>query len=209
VAHISAEEISLLTADGVTLAADLWVPPGATAGAVVCHPHPALGGDRRNVVVDALFRGLGGAGVAVLRFDFRPTPRTANGEGAAQRTDVVAALYRLGAEVGGDVPLFLVGYSFGADVALSVGDERHAGWAAVAPPFRFAGPPRPRLGDTRPVLVAVPEHDQFAPPAWVARETAGWPDVTTATVPMADHLLAGATAHVARLVTDWVLERAA
>src|SRR5690606_10188795 len=141
---------------------DLWVPPGATAGAVVCHPHPALGGDRRNVVVDALFRGLGGAGVAVLRFDFRPTPRVANGEGVARRSGVVSALVRLGAEVGAEGPLLVAGYSFGAGVALPVGVERHAGWAAVAPPFRFAGPPRPRRGDGRPVLVAVPEHDQFA-----------------------------------------------
>lgn len=207
--HDSAEHIALLTADGHTVTGDLWVPADARAAAVVCHPHPAYGGDRRNVVVDALFRALAGAGVAALRFDFRRTERTATREGVAERADVVAAIHRLATEVALDVPLYLVGYSFGADVALAVGDDRHAGWAVVAPPFRFSGPARPVAGDDRPVLVVAAEHDQFAPPSWVARATAGWPDVAVEVAPMADHLLAGATVAVARTVTDWVVARAA
>lgn len=205
----SDDEITLLTADGLTLAGDLRVPVGTRAGAVVCHPHPAYGGDRHNPVVDALYRTLAVAGVAALRFDFRPLgPRTATREGIAERADVVAALHRLAAEVDRAVPLFVVGYSFGADVALAVGDDLHAGWAAVAPPFRFSGPARPGLGDHRPVLVLAPQHDQFAPPYWVDKATRTWPDVTVETVPMADHLLAGATAQVAQTVTAWVIERA-
>lgn len=206
--HDSGDEISLLTADGETLTGDLRVPDGARAGAVVCHPHPALGGDRHNPVVDALFRTLSAAGVATLRFDFRVAARAASGEGVAERADVVAALHRLAVELDDAVPLFLVGYSFGADVALAVGDERHAGWAAVAPPFRFSGPARPGEGDRRPVLVMAPAHDQFAPPAWAAKTTRRWPDVTVEPVPMADHFLAGATAQVAQAVTAWVVARA-
>jgi len=207
--HDSADEISLLTADGETLVGDIAVPASPVAAAVVCHPHPAYGGDRRNAVVDALFRALVSAGAAALRFDFRRSGgRTATGrEGVAERADVVAAIHRLATEVSGDVPLWLVGYSFGADVALSVGDDRHAGWAVIAPPFRFSGPPRPGAGDARPVLAVVPEHDQFAPPAWVDRATAGWPDLTVERVPMADHFLAGATAHAARTVAGWVLSQ--
>ena len=207
--HDFAEGISLLTADGHTLAGDLRAPAGAVAGAVICHPHPAYGGDRRNPVVDALYRGLSAAGVAVLRFDFRRAARAATGEGVAERADVVAALHRLATEVDAGVPVFLAGYSFGADVALSVADDRHAGWLAVAAPFRFSAPACPGAGDPRPVLALAPEHDQFAPPAWVARSTRGWPHVTIEAVPMADHFLAGATAHVARVATAWVLEQAA
>jgi len=208
VTHDSAEHISLLTADGHTLAGDLWVPAGARAAAVVSHPHPAYGGDRRNVMVDALFRSLTGAGVASLRFDFRRTERTAAREGVDERADVVAAVHRLATEVDLDVPLYLVGYSFGADVAVAVGDDRHAGWALVAPPFRFSGPACPGEGDERPALVVVAEHDQFAPPAWVARATSGWPDVTVEVAAMADHSLAGATAGVGRTVADWVVDQA-
>jgi hypothetical protein len=209
VTHDSAEQISLLTADGHTLAADLWVPPGARAAAVVCHPHPAYGGDRHNPVVDALFRALAGAGVAALRFDFRRAAGGSAKEGVGERGDVVAAIHRLAATVDLDVPLYLVGYSFGADVAVAVGDERHAGWALVAPPFRFSGPPLPGAGDDRPVLVVAAEHDQFAPPSWVERATEGWPDVTVEVAPMADHFLAGAAAGVARTVTSWLTARAA
>jgi alpha/beta superfamily hydrolase len=206
----SAEQISLLTADGQSLDGDLRVPPSPRAAAVVCHPHPAYGGDRHNNVVDALFRTLTARGVAALRFDFRRAGRgPAAGEGVAERADVVAAIHRLAAAVDLDVPLYLVGYSFGADVALAVGDDRHAGWAVVAPPFRFAAPACPRDGDERPVLVVAAEHDQFAPPSWAERETAGWPDVTVEAAPMADHFLAGATGDVARTVADWVLARAA
>ena len=203
--HDFADEISLLTADGETLGGDLRVPAGARAGAVICHPHPGYGGDRHNAVVDALFRALSAAGVATLRFDFRRVGvRTATGEGVAERADVVAALHRLAAELDDTVPLFLVGYSFGADVALAVGDDRHAGWVAVAPPFRFSGPARPGGGDERPVLVMAPAHDQFAPPDWVGKATRSWPDVTVEAVPMADHFLVGATAQVAQAVTAWV-----
>jgi hypothetical protein len=203
------DEIALLTADGSTLAGDLRVPAGARAGAVLCHPHPAYGGDRHNVVVDALHRALSSAGVATLRFDFRPLgARAATGEGVAERADVVAAVHRLAIEIDDSVPLFLTGYSFGADVALAVGDDRHAGWVAIAPPFRFSGPARPGLGDPRPVLVMAAEHDQLAPPAWVRTATRTWPDVTVEVVSMADHALAGATARVAGAVTAWVLERA-
>jgi hypothetical protein len=210
VTHDSDHEISLLTADGETLVADLRVPTDARAGAVLCHPHPAYGGDRHNAVVDALYRALPPAGVACLRVDFRPQrARVATGEGLAERADVVAALHRLATEVDPRVPLFLAGYSFGADVALSVGDDRHAGWALVAPPFRYSGPPRPAGGDPRPVLVLAPAHDQFAPPLWVDETTRAWPDVTVEAVPMADHFLVGATAQVAQRVTAWVLDRAA
>ena len=206
--HDSADEMSLLTADGHTLVGDLRVPGSPVAGAVLCHPHPAYGGDRHNPVVDALFRVLPTAGVAVLRFDFRPLgARTPTGEGTAERADVVAGLHRLATAVDATVPLYLVGYSFGADVALAVGDERHAGWATVAPPFRFSGPARPGLGDDRPVLVLAPEHDQFAPPYWVDKATRGWPEVTIEPVPMTDHFLAGATAQVARTVTAWIIDQ--
>jgi alpha/beta superfamily hydrolase len=208
VAHDSGDEISLLTADGERLAGDLRVPADPVAAAVLCHPHPAYGGDRRNLVVEALFRALPAAGVACLRFDFRTSARAATGEGVPERADIVAAVHRLATEVDDQTPLFLAGYSFGADVALSVGDERHAGWAVVAPPFRFSGPARPGLGDRRPVLVMAPEHDAFAPPAWVAEATRSWPDVAVEPVPMADHFLAGATGLVARQVTAWVLDRA-
>ena len=192
----STRTISLTAADGTVLAADLALPAAPRAAAVLCHPHPAYGGDRHNIVVDALFRALPAAQIAALRFDFR-------GAGGDVQDDVLGALDHLAGDVP-DVPLWLVGYSFGADVALGVDDPRAAGWVAVAPPLRFGGTPTPARGDPRPALVLVPEHDAYSPPERTLAATAGWPAVTVEVVPMADHFLAGAAGNVAATVTSWL-----
>jgi alpha/beta superfamily hydrolase len=191
--------LRLRASDGVEAGADLAVPASAWAGAVICHPHPAYGGDRHNIVVSRIFRTLAAAGVTSLTFDFR---RTDDGEGAA--LDVQAALDQLAAGLDPGLPLWLVGYSFGADIALSVGDERLAGWAVVAPPLHFGAPPRPATGDERPVLVLVPEHDQFTPPDRARSATSTWPNRTLDVIPSADHFLAAAADTTAHAVLAWL-----
>lgn len=164
-------------------------PEGAWAGAVLLHPHPSYGGDRFNVVVDALWRALPAAGVAAVRFDFTSEAVDA---GVA---DAVAAVELLPAAV----PRAIVGYSFGAVVASKVLDDRVAGWALVAPPFgrMLPGSDADVGPDERPKLVVSPAHDQFCPPAAARTETASWRAVTLTEVPSADHFLVGATAPVA------------
>jgi uncharacterized protein len=226
---ISAASVRLRTADGGAVEADLAPADRPWAGAVVCHPHPAYGGDRHNHVVDRVFRTLAAAGVTAARFDFRqsragrPARRdnawefaagtgqvarlpndTADETPGSEELDVLAALDLMAETVGSDVPLWLVGYSFGADIALSVGDERVAGWAAVAPPLRFGSPARPAEGDDRPVLVIAAEHDQFNPPERLRQAVAAWPTATVEVAPMADHFLAGRAATVADTVLAWM-----
>jgi alpha/beta superfamily hydrolase len=196
-----AQVVRLRGGDGVEVVGDLVVAEDAWAGAVVCHPHPAYGGDRHNAVVDRIFHTLAAAGMTVLRFDFRPG---VHGGEQGEQIDVVAGIDRVAAHLGPERPLLLVGYSFGADIALSVGDERVAGWVAVAPPLRFGGEPRPAEGDERPVLVLAAEHDQFSPPERLREVAAAWPDATVTVVPGADHFLAGATGHVADEVLAWL-----
>ena len=184
---------------------DLVRPERVRGAAVLCHPHPAYGGDRHNPVISALYRALPGVGVAALRFDFGPAA-AAPGGGDAARAEVTAALDRLAGAVD-DVPLWLVGYSFGADVALAVDDARHRGWVAVAPPLAYGGPPAPGRGDRRPVLVLVPEHDRFSSPGAARAATAGWADATVEVIPMADHFLAGAAGTVAERAAEWLSAR--
>ena len=187
--------------DRLTLAGDLAVPAAARGGAVICHPHPAFGGDRHNTVVDALFRALPARGLAALRFDFRPG---ADRDAGAAAADVVAALDRLVAAVGEAAPVWLAGYSFGGDVALSVADPRHRGWAVVAPPLRFGPGVAPAAGDPRPALVVVPEHDQYSPPAAARAATAGWPAAEVEVVGGADHFMAGYAGQAAGIVATWL-----
>jgi alpha/beta superfamily hydrolase len=184
--------IEVQTSDGCTLHGDLAVPAEPLGAVSVLHPHPRMGGDRHNAVVDALFRALPRAGFAVLRLDFRGVGRStgAYDGGVGERLDGRAALDALAHEASG-LPLWSAGYSFGGDVALSIDHEELAGWVAVAPPLAVLAdePPAARAG--RPTVLVVPAHDQFGPPDAARRATEGWHDTTVVEVPMADHFLAG------------------
>ncbi len=193
----------LTTSDGRRLDADLALSPADVPprGAVVlCHPHPQYGGNRFDPVVTALFDHLPAAGFTALRFDFRSD----FGGGVGERLDVVAALDRLDAveELAG-LPRFVVGYSFGASVALTTADPRIVAVAAVAPPLAMMEVGTPSI----PTLVLTPRHDQFSPPDATASAVADWPDHELDVVESADHFLAGHTDAVADRVAAWLLDR--
>ena len=122
--------ITLHTGDGLRLVGDVARPAGAPiAGAVVCHPHPQMGGDRTSPVVVAAVGALQRAGVVALRFDFRGVNGSegAFDHGVGERLDAIAALDALEREDGvAGLPLWLVGYSFGSLVVLGVDDPRAA-----------------------------------------------------------------------------------
>lgn len=192
------ESIQLSTTDGHRLDAELALPAGApVGGVVVCHPHPAFGGDRFNNVVEALFTALPAVGLAALRFDFR-----AGGvNGIAERLDVVAALDALAERV--DPPLALAGYSFGAAVALATADARITSVVAIAPPLSMMPTPPPSV----PTLVLSPRHDQFCPPDDARAIVDSWHDCSFEPIESADHFLVGHTAAVAERVAAWLLAR--
>lgn len=196
------DSTALTTADGIRLAATLELPGSEpVAAGVVAHPHPLYGGDQWNPVVVAVAAGLRDAGVATMRFGFRGAGGSegTHGGGPAERLDVAAVADHLATRFDG-LPLVLAGYSFGADVALTVDHPRVAGWLAVAPPLRMFQPDEYVAGpDPRPVTLLVPEHDQFDPPDEAARRTAGWTSLTLTTVPMADHFMAGSSDDVRAL----------
>jgi len=190
------------TADGVALAAEWHVPDHAVGAAVLAHPHPLMGGDMHTPVPDSLFRSLPGRGIAVVRFDFRGAGRSGgtHGGGAAESADVAAATEVL-ARLAPGVPLWLVGWSFGADVCLQVLHRAVAGWVCVAPPL--ASVPADDLvaaHDPRPKLLLVPEHDQYRDPSSAQDLVADWDATTVEVVPGTDHFLAGRLALVVDLV---------
>src|SRR5271163_1583659 len=87
--------------------------------AVLLHPHPDMGGNRHHPVVDALYRELP---LSTLRFDFTSSD-TATAQAEAREAIRLAP--------GRDV--ILLGYSFGADLALTIDDGGVLGWFLVAP----------------------------------------------------------------------------
>lgn len=210
------EPLSLLTGDGITLEAELSVPEEPWAAAVLTHPHPMHGGNMRSIVPGALFAALPPAGVAALRFNFRGVEGSAGryDHGRGERLDVVAAVDTLSSITEG-LPLLLAGWSFGADVALTVGDERLSGWLAVAPPLRTVdsdGSVRPAgwaaSRDPRPAVLVVPEHDQFRDAASARQVTGDWVATRIEVVPGADHFLVGRTDRVVELAIGFLRELA-
>ncbi len=191
--------------DGVRLQADLARVDGARGAAVVTHPHPLYGGDRFNPVVETMFRTLPDAGFTTVRFDFRGVNESGgtHDDGDAERLDVVAAIELLEI-VEPDVPIWLVGYSFGSLVALNVVDPRLTGWVAIAPPLA-ARPGRVLAAtDHRPKFVLSPERDQFSPPEATEPIIADWANTEFQPIAAADHFLAGRLGSVALSVVAYL-----
>jgi alpha/beta superfamily hydrolase len=195
--------LPLTAPDGVELAADIAEPAGARAGAVLLHPHPRFGGNRLNAVVSALFRALPAAGIAALRFDFRPDSGVDGGDLAEERTDTVAALDALANRLP-ERPLYIVGYSFGAGVGLGVEHPAVTARVAIAPPLTMM---RVSTPSPLPTLVLVPAFDNFAPPPTAAAVVAEWPDTTMEVIEGADHFLVGRAAAAAERALAWLAVR--
>jgi uncharacterized protein len=169
------ETLTLHTADGLSLVGELALPadrpPVAT---LVClHPLPTHGGMMdSHVYRKAAFRLPALAGIAVLRFNTRGTSSlqgTSEGvfdNGHGEKYDVMAALEL--AEFR-DLPnVWLVGWSFGTDLALKYGlDPLVAGAILLSPPLRSAT--EDDLGrwaeSGTPLVALVPEHDDYLQPA--------------------------------------------
>jgi alpha/beta superfamily hydrolase len=176
---------------------DYQAVPEAPIAAVLVHPHPDMGGDRFNHVVDAIYRVLPPAGLSAARFDL------SSSDPEQARADTLLAIDMIDA-----ARVAIVGYSFGADVVLGLADARIEGWFAVAPPLRF-GDFEVIGADKRPKVLLVPELDRFSPPARVSELTSEWSNARVMTVDGADHFLNGHSAAVADAVRTWVAGLAA
>ncbi|MGE0483908.1 MAG: alpha/beta hydrolase [Gammaproteobacteria bacterium] len=145
-----------------------------TAAALICPPHPFLGGDMDNNVVTALRDALVAGGLPVLRFNYRgigasECTRDLNEDQAAFwrdsccpryeaeiHRDCRAAFRRLRGEVGA-AALHLVGYSFGCLPALEIArDEAVSHLLLISPPLAkwHIDPPLPHAGAARGLFFA-------------------------------------------------------
>ena len=183
------EPLTLPSGD-LTLEGLLHRPQAAPHPAVVvCHPHPLFGGDMHNSVVVAVSHALVDAGIAALRFNFRGVGGSPGrfGDFVGERSDAMAALAYLRQKAGVDATrVGIVGYSFGAAVALVAADEEVAALTAISPPD-FGHVMRPATIRC-PALLITGELDDVAPPASVrALALTLGPQCQVKVVPGADH----------------------
>jgi len=195
------EQVTLHTADGLALVGELASPestdPKATL--ITLHPLPTHGGMMdSHVLRKAAARLPALADIAVLRFNTRGTESEAgrsDGEYDAaddERYDVAAAIEY--AEFH-DLPgRWLVGWSFGTDLALMYGcDPAVEGAILLSPPLRHARPEHLAgwAESGKPVLVLVPEFDDYLRPAEAAGRFAAIPQAKVVGVAGARHLWVG------------------
>ena len=201
------EQVTLHTADGLSLIAEWALPVSATPRATVVtfHPLPTAGGFMdSHVIRKASLRLPALADLAVLRFNTRGTTSphgTSDGsfdEARSERFDVDAAL-----DAGralGRPPLVVLGWSFGTDLVLKY--ARQPGVDAVvllSPPLRFtsdeelaawAEPVTPG-GAPIPMTVLVPENDDFLQPPEALERFAVIPQARVLGVTGCKHLWVG------------------
>ena len=199
-------DVVLHTADGLELVGELALPLGRrpVATMVCLHPLPTQGGFMdSHLLKKASYRLPALADVAVLRFNTRGTtsPRgTSQGSfdnAVGEKYDVAAALDLCEAE---DLPaIWLVGWSFGTDLALKYGcDPSVVGAVLISPPLRFSEPADLQVwaDSGKPLTALVPEHDDFLRPPEARERFAVVPQCEVVAIAGAKHLLVGYTEEV-------------
>jgi uncharacterized protein len=206
--------VTLHTADGLELVGELALPeqrdPVATL--VMLHPLPTHGG----MMDSHLFRKAANrlpalAGLAVLRFNTRGTESVQGrsegefGFGDREQYDVAAALDLVEYE---DLPEpWLVGWSFGTDLALRYGcDPSVVGAVLIAPPLKTATDDDLArwAASGKPLVAIVPELDDYLRPDEARRRFAVVPQAKVLDVPRAKHLFVGFAEVVLDAIVDAV-----
>ncbi|WP_102192023.1 alpha/beta hydrolase [Microbacterium aurantiacum] len=207
------EDIELETADDLTLVGELALPAehAPVATLVTLHPLPTAGGFMdSHILRKAAARLPALADLAVLRFNTRGTtsPRgTSDGAfdgGAAEQFDVAAAV-DFARERGLPRP-WLLGWSFGTELALKYGRSHDvAGIILLSPPLHRATADEVAAwaNTTTPVIVLVPEFDDYLSPDEARRRFASIPQATLIAVEGGKHLWVGES-QTRRVLTEIV-----
>ncbi|MFZ4515863.1 MAG: alpha/beta hydrolase [Acidimicrobiia bacterium] len=197
------QSLLLHTADGLSLEAEETVPAPTPVGTVVlCHPHPQHGGTMQSIIISTLFGALPDAGFTALRFNYRGvgTSEGTYADGLGEQLDLQAAVDAAQLRFDNGAPLAIVGWSFGADVALAQADARAGAVVAIAPPLRDLSRFEARTHDPRPKLVVLAGSDEVIDNAVAERVAPTWPNTTVEVVPGASHYFIGRTQRVVDLV---------
>jgi len=197
------EPVVLHSADGHDLVGELALPEARdpVATLVCLHPLPTAGGMMdSHLLRKAAYRLPALADLAVLRFNTRGTASDRGrsggefGGGEHERYDVAAAIGFCSAR--GLPRIWLLGWSFGAELALKWGNVPEVeGAILVSPPMRRAGQAEldAWAASGRPLIALVPELDDYLTPDQAERLFERVPQSRVVGVKNAKHLWVGET----------------
>ena len=193
--------VTLRTADGLSLIGELAVPEGRepVATLIFLHPLPTHGGMMdSHILRKASYRLPALADLAVLRFNTRGTSSEQGtsegtfGDGQTERDDVMAAI---DFAVARDLPrLWLVGWSFGTELALKWGIDPSVEGAILLSPALHRATDADLdawAASAKPLTVLVPELDDYLRPDEARRRFARVPQADLIAVDQAKHLWVG------------------
>ena len=209
------ESLTVTSSDGLKLEAALAAPSGLSgpkANVVLCHPHPKLGGTMNAPLLLALQEELVRRDYAVLRFNFRGIGESEGQsslglEEVADAEGAIAHSRSLDAEL----PVAVVGWSFGAVVALRTAarDDALAGCVAIAPAVKpkpdvsVGLPPAHKVELDVPVLLVCAANDELV----ACDDCRGWADEALADkmiVDGANHFFWGKYETLGATVGGWL-----
>lgn len=195
------EVIHFKTSDGLTLLGEIASPlQPAVATLLTLHPLPTHGGMMdSHILAKAANRLPAMAGIRIVRYNSRGTESAlGKSEGAfdggdGERFDVEAIIALLKDRYPTE-PLWVLGWSFGTDLALRhARDSAVRGLILLSPPLRTATDDDLRFWaeDGRDVIALVPEFDDFLPPEPAYQRFKVIPQLTFIPVDGAKHLWVG------------------
>jgi len=195
------ENVELETSDGLTLVGELSLPELAppVATLVALHPLPTAGGFMdSHIIRKAAARLPALADIAVLRFNFRgvTSPRGTSegqfGHGLDEQHDLAAAMDLVQSR--GLPHPWIVGWSFGTEVALKWGLEHPIeGAILLSPPLHRTTPAELAAwaGSGKRLVAVIPELDDYLRPAEAAERFAAVPETEFVAVEGGKHLWVG------------------
>jgi alpha/beta superfamily hydrolase len=212
------EPVTLTTADGLDLVAELALPTSEPVATMVClHPLPTHGG----MMDSQIFRKSAArlpalAQIAVLRFNTRGTT-SAHGTSAGAFDSAVSEKYDVMAGIEyaefHDLPhIWVVGWSFGTDLALKyANDPGVEGAILLSPPLRYTTEADLALwaASGKPLVAIVPEFDDYLRPAEARDRFAVVPQAEVVDVPGGKHLWVGQSETVLDLIVQRINPSAA
>ncbi len=199
------------TEDGIDLVGEIARTLDKPTGSILLlHPLPTAGGMMDSHVFKKAANRLPAlAGINVVRFNTRGT-KSESGTSTGHFDNAISERFDVEAMINYCIDelklenLWIVGWSFGTDLALKFAkDKRHKGLILLSPPLRFTTIEDLKWWseDGRPVIALIPEHDDYLKPEAAKKSFESLNQILIIPITDAKHLWVGEPA-VHRVFTE-------